>query len=40
VLRNNFEGTLCGWEYNFKRNAGGMGCGVERIHIGQNRFEM
>lgn len=40
MLRNDFEGTICGWDYNIKRNVGGIGCGVDRIHIGQSRFEM
>jgi len=40
MLRDDFEGTICGWAYNIKRHVGGIECGVDRIHIGQSRFEM
>jgi hypothetical protein len=40
MIRNDFEGTTCGWDYNIKRNIGRIGCGVDGIHIGQSRFEM
>lgn len=39
MLRDDFEGMICGWDYDIKSNVGGTGCGIDRIHISQSRFE-